>query len=103
MTLVPLLVLANASVDELKDWILGRDDAFSDQVWDNLIKIGMISRYSVDKGIRGGTFFETLMQDVLTPPGIGIIDPFMKDIANAVNSDKEVTYSSLKTLPLFGK
>jgi hypothetical protein len=103
MTLVPLLVLANASVDELKDWILGRDDAFSDQVWDNLLKLGMASRYTVDKGFRSGQPIATFVKDVLTPPGISVADPFLKDIYNMVSSDKEMTYSALKSVPLVGK
>ncbi len=103
MTLLPLLVLANASVDELKDWILGRDDAFSDQVWDNLLKLGFASRYTVDKGLRQGKMVSTFFKDVLTPPGIGVADPFLGDLYNLIADDKEVTYKSLNSVPFIGK
>lgn len=103
MTLVPLLVLANASVDELKDWIMGRDDAFSDQVYENIWKLGFASRYTIDKGISSGKPLETFFKDLLMPPALAGPDAFLKDLTNMLNSEKEMSYSALKMLPVAGK
>jgi len=101
-TLLPLLVLANASVDELKDWILGREDAFSDKVWDNLLTIGFASRYTVDRGFRSGSPVMTFFKDVLVPPGLGVADPIITDFANLVTSDDK-TLKSISVIPVVGK
>jgi len=103
VSLLSLLVLGNATVDELKDFILGREEAFSDKVWDNLLKLGFASRYTIDRGFSSGKPVYTFVKDVLMPPGVGAADPFLKDIYNMVSSEKDATYSALKAVPVLGK
>ena len=43
--LASLLVLANASADEIKDWMLGKETKFSDNVIENFLVLGGASRY----------------------------------------------------------
>ena len=43
--LASLLVLANAGADEIKDWMLGKETKFSDNVIENFLVLGGASRY----------------------------------------------------------
>ena len=97
-----LLVFANAGIDELKDWLLGKDEAFSDNVYDNFLKLGFMSRYTVDTGLREG-FAKSWLTSLLTPPGISVADPLLQDTMSWLDFDKDNTFKSLQGVPLIGK
>ncbi len=100
--LLTLIVGANATTDELKDFILGRDASLSDRLMDNLLTIAFINRYTLEKGQQKG-FLKTFFSDILVTPGFTTLDPFLSDIANLVNKDKEPTYATLKSIPVIGR
>lgn len=94
-----LLTLSGASVDELKDWMTGKEKPFGDNVNNNMLKLFFMSRYTLDKGFRDG-FASTILRDVLAPP-VGWIDTPVADITNWVQG--ESSYKSLKLIPIGGK
>ena len=100
--LLTLIVGANATTDELKDFLLGRDASLSDRLMDNLLTIAFINRYTLEKGQQKG-FLKTFFSDILVTPGFTTLDPFLSDIANLVNKDKEPTYATLKSVPVIGR
>ena len=103
VALTSLLVFANAGIDELKDFLLQREgDYISDHVVDNLLKIGFMSRYTIDKGFREGPV-ETFIKDVVTPPGLSLLDPLLRDLHHLVSPDTEATYKMLSQVPVIGK
>jgi hypothetical protein len=94
--LVLLLVMAGATADELKDFLLGKQrTSFSDNMHENLIKLTMMSRYSLDQGWSKG-FFETFMKDILLPPTGFVDDPF-KDIYKTFKGEPDL--KTVQNLP----
>ena len=91
-SLVMLLTLAGASADELKDLMLGRTTEFSDQLYDNLFKISLLSRYSLE-GSRTG---KGILTDLLVPP-TGIIDYAKEDMVSLFKGDP--SFTSIQNLP----
>lgn len=97
--LITLMVLAGATADELKDWLLGKDaGTFSDSVQDNLLKLALVSRYTVDKGWKSGDIFGYILGDMLAPPTQYITAPF-KDVASLFQEGKDPDFTTLKYLP----
>src|SRR4030067_911571 len=76
-TLTIALALAGAGTDEIKDWWLGRDTDWSDRVFDNFLRLGGISKYTMYKAKKEGLGSALLAQ--FAPP-LGIIDPLSKDV-----------------------
>lgn len=94
--LILLMTLAGATADELKDFLLGKDaGTFSDNVMNNLLKIGMVSRYTLNQGFSKG-FAETILKDVLLPP-TGVIDDPLTDIAKLIKGEPD--FKTLNNLP----
>ena len=97
--LITLMVLAGATADELKEFLLGQSsDSFADNVHENLLKIGFMSRYTLDQGFSKG-FFETMLKDILIPP-TGIVDDPFRDIISTFEGDPD--WRTVQNLP-FGK
>ena len=102
VTLGLLLVLANAGTDELKEFFSGRDEAFSDTVIDNILKLGMTNRYTMSSRSKS-TIAGTIWDDfVSAPPLLGVGNAVGKDLWNLISSS-ENTYSSLQYVPGVGK
>jgi len=101
--LVTLLVFANASIDEIKDAILGRDDEedFSDKLVDNLLNLGFMSRYTTEKGFRSGKPIKEFLADVLLPP-VAMVEAPLVDIYNA-STENENTFKTKRLVPWFGQ
>lgn len=64
--LVALLTLANATADEIKDFMLGKETRFSDNVIENFLSLGGASRYLKMKISRDG-IGTALSQQILPP------------------------------------
>ena len=80
--LMSLLTLANAGADEIKDWMLGKDTKFSDNVIENFLTIGGASRYTRMQVTREG-FGSSLMQQILPPAKF--INSASKDLNEGYN------------------
>jgi len=76
--LMTLLTLANAGADEIKDFMLGKETKFSDNVIDNFLTIGGASRYTQMQITREG-FGSAISQQILPP--MKFINAASKDIA----------------------
>lgn len=95
--LLLLMTFAGATADEIKDFLLGNDSSsFSDNLHENLWKMTLISRYSLDKGWREGDLFGTIFGDILIPPSQLVTAP-AKDVASLFNGEPD--FSTLKYLP----
>jgi hypothetical protein len=94
--LILLMTFAGATADELKDFLLAKDaGAFSDNVFNNLLKIAFLSRYTLDQGFSKG-IAETLAKDVLVPP-TGLVDDPLTDIVNTIKGEPD--FKTINNLP----
>jgi hypothetical protein len=95
--LIFLIALAGASADELKDLLLGRGaKSFSDHFHENILKMGMLSRYTLDRGMSQG-IIKTFLADTLVPPTNWLNDPF-KDVYNTFIKE-EPDFRTITNLP----
>lgn len=93
--LVGILVLAGATADELKDLLMGRTNTFSDQLHENLLKLGFLSKYALKKKQT----VKTVAADMIVPP-LRLVDSPMSDMWQLIHG--EPAYESLKLLPWGG-
>jgi len=100
-SLVTLLVLSGAGLDELKDWIAGRDEPFSDTVADNFVKLFLLNRYGLDKGHKTDSFFTTLFNGLL-PPVFKGPDAVWADAKAFLDDEVDFKAKSLQFAPVFG-
>lgn len=75
--LMALLTLANATADEIKDFMLGKETRFSDNVIENFLTLGGASRYLKMQITKEG-FGSALSQQILPP--MKFINSASKDI-----------------------
>ena len=101
MKLAFIIVMANAGTDLLKDMLLGREADPGDEVMDNLLKLFMLNKYSINNLKRHGP--SQLVIDQLAPPVLRAGDDMFMDVASWINSDKENTFKTLRNVPVFGK
>jgi hypothetical protein len=97
MKMIPMLVIANASIDELKDWMQGKEEPFSDNVINNMLKLFMVNRYSLDKVADRG--IGDILTEQVTPPILRPINDLTKDIFNLFPGGDKPTYKSLANIP----
>jgi hypothetical protein len=88
-------VLANASADELKDFVLGRETSFSDRVIENFLRLGGISKYVTWTARREGVGTAAAKQ--ILPP-FKFIDALSKDITS-----KKKGLRTIGSIPFIGK
>jgi len=91
------LVLANASADELKDFLLGRESTLQDRVVDNILRLGGISRFVTWQARREGVGSAAAKQ--ILPP-FKLLDALTKDI---YSFGDDSGFKSLDSVPLVGK
>lgn len=97
MRLAMLFVLANATADELKDFVLGRQTDFSDRVADNILRLTGSSKF-VTWTARSEGLVSAFAKQVLPP--FKFVDSLSKDIYNA-GDDKGLELTA--SIPLIGK
>ena len=81
--LMGLLTIANATTDEMKDFMLGKETKFSDNVIENFLTIGGASRYTRMQVSREG-FGSAITQQILPP--MKFVNSASKDIAEGYSS-----------------
>lgn len=95
------LISMGALADEIKDFILGRKTDFSDKVWDNLLRLGGFSKYTMYKVRKEGLSKGLIAQ--FAPPA-GFIDPLTKDIDELIRKGElEKGARTTQSLPVVGK
>lgn len=94
-----LLTFAGATADELKQAILGQTEDFSDNLMNNILKLFLVSRYSLGKTKTTGV--SEVMKDILFPP-TGFIDNPYKDFISLVEGE-DFKFNTLNEVPIAGK
>lgn len=109
MLLSGALVMANATADEIKDFILGRETPMSDKVVDNLWRLVGASKYDVYKARTDGVG-QTILRKILFPSSLA--DRAYIDVQNLIEGKqyekgpmKGEAYKleSTQDIPLAGK
>ena len=108
MYLSALFALTGAGADEIKNWILGRDETFSDKTWDAVLKLFGLSRFVKFNMDRYG-LTDTLFKLASVP--LEIIENPYKDAKAFINAYKKgeiedfkiKDLSTWKSIPFFGK
>lgn len=104
-----LFIAANATADEIKDLVLGRETDPSDKVVDNLWRLVGATKYDVYKAREEG-FGKTLVGKLLFPTSV--FDRLTKDVNTVVEDKKyergplkgeQYKFESTQTIPVGGK
>ena len=74
-----VLTMAGATVDEIKDLLLGKPTNFSDNVHESLLRLIFLSKYSSEKMFKGD--LSAVWDSVSEVPVIGMSENVIKDIA----------------------
>jgi len=96
---------ANAGVDQVKNWIRGKDVDFDDVVIANLYRNLGTSKYVVDKyGDKGAQGVWDAAVDVITPPVSAPLKSLDKVASGIADSDQaiDILTDTAETLPLGG-
>jgi hypothetical protein len=101
MTIVPVM---GASVDELKDMLMGREidiDDFPDEYVENIFKVFMASEYMVDNYLGEGNIAGAVGETILPPTDW--MDAIGSDIMGIASGEKVLPEKTIKQLPLVGR
>jgi hypothetical protein len=91
---------AGAGTDELKDLMRGKTSDLSDNLIDNVLQMGFLSRYTLEKGIQSDSLMKTFMNNLMPP--MRYADNFVADVYAMASEEKEVKWKSLQAIPLIG-
>lgn len=105
LKLTGCMIAAEATADELKDMLLQRErPSLKDRTVDNLLKMAMFSRYTVDQASRQGIGSAIALQ---IAPATAILDNPYKDLINFLkDSDESFKVNEMKSIqniPIGGK
>lgn len=93
-----LLFALNATADEIKDFISGRETKLSDLVVDNLAKLVGFSRYNVSQISREG-LSTALTKQIAPPSPFPLVDDISRDVIKLFKDfDKASEIQNLRTL-----
>lgn len=96
--LTSALVLANATADEIKDFILGRETSLKDRTVDNLLRLVGFSKFGIYKARQEG-LPSAFLQSILPPTKF--LNNLYKDIVSPPEEAKDLR--SIQSIPLVGK
>jgi len=100
--LLTALSMMGAGSDELKDFIQGKDaGTFGDNVHDNLIKLFMMNRFSIETGLAQGQLFSSLVKDQIPP--VRYLDYFIDDAVKFGFDRENFKFKSMQNLPVLGR
>jgi hypothetical protein len=99
-SILMIYAVAGAGPDELKDLLRGKESNIKDNVFDNLLQMGFMSKYSLEKGVREDGLAKGFMASLLPP--VRFLDSFGADVAGLVSDEKEFKFKSLTSIPLVG-
>ena len=101
LSIMMLLALAGAGADEIKDFMNGRDDPFSDHVASNFVGLFLLNRYGIDKGFKQDAIFESVIHGLLPP--VSLPSNILADVAAVALDDKEFKGKTAQHLPFIGR
>jgi hypothetical protein len=94
-----LFLLAGASTDWLVDWINGKNPDFTESMIDTFLTLGLMSRYSLDKGTKEG-YAKALTSNILPPTGL--LDYPTKSIVSLLKPDAKFDWDAIRLMPMVG-
>jgi hypothetical protein len=97
--LMGLLTLANAGADEIKDFMMGKEVKFSDNVTENFLTMGGANRFVRMQARREG--IGTAVSQMILPP-VKFVNSLSKDIMGGEITDLKKS-RTLESLPFIGK
>lgn len=104
MALTSLLMVFNATADELKDLITGKDTSFHDRITESLAKAFGFSRYTLSQIGKEG-IGRTAVEQILPPTQL--FDDISKDFKDVfIDQDDDASVENLRTIrdiPVGGK
>ena len=89
-------VLANATADELKDWVLGRETSFKDRTIDNALRLLGVSKFITWEARKEG--LGTAMGKQILPPF-----KFINNLYKDLTKDDVKVPKTIESIPVFGK
>lgn len=90
------LAVFQATADEIKDFITGRETSFSDRIINSVVKVAGFNRYNLNQVTSEG-IGRTLFQQILPPTQLA--DDLSKDMINVfTDPEKAAEISKLKTI-----
>lgn len=108
IAIAAVIGLLGAGVDELKDWLLGKnqDDSFFDRITNNLLSIIAFSRYNIDMISETG-IGEQLFNAYILPSPVSIIKDILKnaekDVNNVLDGESVADIKTIRKFPLIGE
>jgi hypothetical protein len=98
-----LAMAANGSADVLKAILFNREIDEEDLVWNNILRMFGITKYTTTKARKEG--IGTAIVNTILPPQIGILNDFTKDIDKSIREGQFDLdeLRSVKYLPFVGK
>jgi hypothetical protein len=98
-----LAMAANGSADVLKAILFNREIDEEDLVWNNILRMFGITKYTTTKARKEG--IGTAIVNTVLPPQIGIVNDFTKDIDKSIREGQfDIDeLRSVKYLPFVGK
>jgi len=99
------LIALESTGDEIKDWLLGRKTTLKDQVIENLLKIVMLSKFTLRTAEQRGVGDAFLS---LVTPTVSFLNHIGKDISKIAKNEKGKEFiikeaETLQDFPLVGK
>jgi len=98
--LLALTAMAGAGADELKNFLMGREDSFSDNVVDNLIQLFLINKYAIEKGIKQDKLITNTVQGWMPP--FRVADDMVADLFS-IFTEKKFKGKLWRNVPVIGK
>ena len=94
--LAMFFVLANATADELKDWVLGRETSFKDRTVDNALRLLGVSKFIT---------WEARKEGIGTAMGKQILPPFkfINNLYKDLTKDNVKVPKTIESVPVVGK
>ena len=99
--LVLAISMAGAGADEIKDFLLGRETDFGDNVYDNLLSMLLLNRFTLEKGIQQGQMLTSLVNGQLPP--VRFADYMIDDMAKFAFDRENFKFKSLNNIPVVGR
>jgi len=91
------LMVANATADEIKDFLLGRKTSLKDRTVDNLLRLAGFTKWTIYQARQEGG--ATAVVKTILPP-FKLLDSIYKDVLGAKNiNDMEI----IQSIPIVGK
>lgn len=105
VAIMSLMALWGASIDELKDWILGKDkESFWDKMVGNILQVIGLNNYMLNMAKQEGIAKQIVTSYIPAVASIGyqLFDDIISDVKDTVDGDSIWDAKIIKRVPLVG-